>query len=346
MSYLLDTALLAYQSKEAQTELKKPKHGVIPFVLNQSKDVQISPDTIQKIKTANGQSIDISAIKEMTPAVTNSFSYDLEANRSETAKTRITIYTYWTSFYFNKYDFANQAITPDQYFMNKVIECDKSLSSAVSTDLISNLDTRKSQVMDDTGLPSGVTFNTSADAVKITKAAQAKPFFTYLNTLLDQNNLDGARSLVSTQTLGYAIADHSIYGKYNEKDLMGQLIPSYYGESNLAATTDSDATAYMVRNGAIGLFPTIPAEFAAGDNSVPGVKFSVGGLALPMTGLKPLVLEIDATYQGNGLTSRPTDNMTVTKKIGVGVSFGVVNSYNSDLASNVNDVVKVELLTD
>ena len=74
MSYLVDTALNNYQSKLAQTEIKKPTNGAIKFVQDQTADAQVDMETVNAIKNANGRTVDISAIKESSLSVATSFS--------------------------------------------------------------------------------------------------------------------------------------------------------------------------------------------------------------------------------------------------------------------------------
>lgn len=346
MSYLVDTALNNYQSKLAQTEIKKPINGAIKFVQDQTADAQVDMETVNAIKNANGRTVDISAIKESSLSVATSFSYNLNESRNDTAKTSVTIYQYWVSFFANKYDFSNNAIAFQQYLDNKIVEADKALANAVSTQLISVLNTNRTQTLVHTGIPSGLDFNETSDAVTIALAKHGAPFFDYLQTLFMQNQIGDRDAVVlASPSLGYIIANHRLYGQYNDKNLMGQAFPQIYTDTNLSATASSDATFYMARKGAAAMFESIPVEFANADNSVADVKFSVGAQAMPLCGMKPLVLEIDSVYDNNGLTTRPTDRMTVTKKFGIGLSFGVVTSYNSDLTTKVNDIVKVEALS-
>lgn len=346
MSYLIDTALNNYQSKLAQTEIKLPTNGAIDFVKQQTPQTQVDAETADKIKNANGRTVDISAIKESSLSVATSFSYNLDANRSDTAKSSVTIYNLWVSFFANKYDFANNAVRYQQYLDNKLVEADKALANKMSELIIARMETRKTQVFEDTGMPSGVAFNETADAVQIALAKHSDPFFDYLNTAFITNKIADRESLVlASPQLGYIIAKHRLYGQANEKNLMGQTFPQILTDHNLAITTGSNATFYQAQAGALGLFESIPIEFAMNDNSVKDYQFSVGAQAMPLCKMKPLILEIDAIQDNNGLTSRPTDRMTVTKKYGIGLSFALVHSYNSDLTTNVNDIVKVEALS-
>lgn len=347
MAYILETELNAYQTLRAQTEMKTPKHGVIPFVLEQTPLVQVDMDTVEKIKNANGRSVDISAIKESTPTVASAFSYTIPALYGETDKTTVTIYNLWTGFHFNALDFANNAIAAEQFKLARIQECDKALSKEAAEILLSVLDTRRTQVLTDTGAPTGVAFDGTADALEIALAQQSNPFFDYINTILAQNDIDGDAMAVASHSIGHILANHRLYGANNDKNLLGQSFPSIKGEASLTPTAGSNATAYVVKAGAIGLFPSYPIEFASGGAGAPAdVKFGVGSVALPMSGLKPLLYEEVQKFDGTALgTARPTAAMTYKTIYGIGLSFGVVTSYNSDLANRVNDIVKVELLS-
>ena len=344
MAYLMDTVLNAYQSKLAQTEIKTGVHGVIPFVKEQTPFAQVDPDTINAIKSANGRTVDISAIKETDITVASAFSYDLASHRSETAKTSVTIYQLWTSFFFNEFDFANNAVGATQYLSNKLLEVDNALAEKKAEILLGILNTRRTQVFNDAGKPTGVQFNTTPDALTIALAQESDPWFDYIQSFMVQNKLSGQYSAVATPSLGITLAKHKLYSTYNDKNLMGQAFPKIFMDNKLSPTAGSNATLFFARNGAIASYDSIPVEFERGA-SVPGTQFYVGAQELAMTGQKPLVVEIDERYNGTGLTGRPTDPMTLHKRIGMGVSFAAVTSYNSDITTKVNDILKVELLS-
>ena len=345
MAYLLDTELAAIQTSTVETEIRKKSHGVIPFAFDQTPSMPaLTPEVKKAIENANGRYVDISALQEMTPNVTTSFSYDITPNLSTSDKTRVTVYTFMSSFQYNPYTFLNNTIDGEAYKINKLKEIDKALSSSISNTLLSVLDARKTQVLDITGAPSGVLFNAS-DYVTMSAAIQAKPFFDYLETIAMQNDLDGSYSAVGTHSLRHILADIKQYGSSNDKNLLAQSFPSTYFESNLAVTASSNATAYFVKDGAIGIQPTYPAIFKNNENRIPGIEFSIGGLPLPQTGMLPLIMKQTQAFDETALSSHSAAGMSMVENYKVGVSFAVVSTYNSDITTRVNDVIKLELLT-
>lgn len=344
MAYLLQTELAAIQTSTTETELRKKTHGVIPFAFDQTPSMPaLTSEVKAAIEMANGRYVDISALKEMTPDITRSFTYDITPNLSESDKTRVTVYTVMSSFQYNPYTFLNNAAGAEEYKINKLKEIDKAIASDVSTTLLSILDARKTQVLDVTGAPTGVLFNAS-DYVTMTEAVQAKPFFDYLETIMMQNNLNGEYSAVGTHSLRHILADIKQYGSSNDKNLLAQSFPTTYFESNLAVTASSNATAYMVKDGAIGIQQTYPAIFVANESRIPGIEFSIGAQPLPQTGMKPLIMKQTQAYDETALSSHQAAGMSLVENYKVGVSFAVVSTYNSDITTRVNDVVKLELL--
>jgi len=345
MAYLLDTELNALQTRTVQTELKNKKHGALKFVSDQTvKNPSITQEVKTAVENANGRYVDISALKEVATNVTTTFSYDITPNLSTSEKTRVTVYTFMTSFQYNPYTFVNNAIGESEYLINKLDECDKALANAVSAQEIAILEARKTQILDVTGAPTGIDFNDS-DYVTITAAQQTNPFFDYLSTIMLQNNLDGEYSALGSISLGHVIANHRLYGANNDKNLMGQAFPMVYGDVNLAPTSGSNATMYLVKDGAIGIIPTYPAIFKAGENRIPGIEFSIGASPLVRTGLQPLIMKQTAAYDESALSGHQAAGMSLVQNYKIGVSFALVYSYNSAIASTVNDVVKVELTT-
>lgn len=343
MAYLLDTELSAIQTSTTDTELRTKTHGAIPFVQNQTGSVTaLTQEVKTAIENANGQYVDISALQEMTPNVTTSFSYDITPNLSTSDKTRVTVYTFFSSFQYNPYTFVNNAIAGSEYKQNKLKEIDKALASSVANTMLTVLDARKSQVLDVTGAPAGILFN-AGDYITVNAAEQAKPFFDKLETIMMQNDLDGTYSAVATHSLRHILADIKQYGSSNDKNLLAQSFPDTYFESNLAVTANSNATAYLVKDGAMGVQQTYPAIFKANENRIPGIEFSIGGFPLPQTGMQPLIMKQVAAYDESALSGHQAAGMSLVENYKVGVSFAVVSTYNSDIATRVNDVVKVEL---
>jgi hypothetical protein len=346
MAYIDNTALVAYQTRDLQKEIKIPQVGAIEFAKQQTQYFpNLTPELVNKIRNANGQAIQMSAIKEGTVTVGTAFTFDIPMNLGETAYQTVTIYQFWAGFNFFEYDFANNAVAKQAYLQAKYEECDKALANAISTQLITNYNSRRTQVLTTTGAPSGIAFDATADALEVSLALRSTNFLDNFNTLMKQNRLVGTYSMLNSWGMAHILAYHKMYGSNNEKNLLNQMMPSMFYDDNITVTTGSDATSYLVKDGAFGIVESVPVEFASGAR-VGDAIWSYGDMEMPITKMRPLLYQETFKADTSSLTSsdRPTSAMTVGTKIGIGHSFGFVQTYNSAIGTRANDCVRVDML--
>lgn len=347
MAYIDESKLVAYQSKTIQNEIKKPVLGAVDFMRAQTPKFKgLGADLKNKIENANGQTVSMISMKELTPSVATAFSFDIPINLGESASTNVTIYQFWTGFHAYKYSHSNNALSEAEYYMEKYEESDKALAEAVSTQIATIMAARRTQLLTTTGVPSGMAFNTTSDSLTIANALKPTPFFDNLETLMRLNDMEGTYSMLSSIGLGFILATHKMYGATNDKNLLAQSLPSLFYDKKITVPSGSDASGYFVKEGAFGLVESYPIEFLQRASVGTTAKWDIGSMNLPLTKMRPLLYEEDYKADTNSVNSgRPTSRMTVGKKIGMGVSFAVLSSYNSDLSSRVNDVLRVDFTT-
>ena len=347
MSYIDSTALVKYQNKVLQNEIDIPEHGALKFLEDQTPQYRWLDDELkQKIMKANGRSISQIAQNELSPTVTTSFSFDIPLSLGTTAEQAITIYQFWTGFTYYPHDFSNNAARMEDYVANKYEECDKVLAASKASQILTVLNARKTQALDVTGAPTGILFNAS-DYITIASALQDDPFFSYLSAIMKQNSQIGTYSMLSSISLEHTLANHKLYGKANEKNLLSQNFPKFYVEDEQDVTSGSNFTGYFVKNGCIAEAESIPSEFTSGENIGNVSRWGVGDMKLPISRQRPLIFEKEVEADTRNLTSsdRPTSAMTKGIKVGVGISFALLYNYNSAIATRVNDIAKVEGLS-
>ena len=218
------------------------------------------------------------------------------------------------------------------------------------------LESRKTQVINfDTQVSQGdgtFVFDAGSDTLNINKAAQKDTMFTYLNELMQANQLPGQYRIV-TSPAGLLVSEVEA-AKFRE-DQTKQLLWSQSAvpmdrryESHQLAPDGDIFNGYFVRDGAIGLFENYPFDFRKGTN-LGGVKqWSISNVELPFTRMRANVYINKEATEATSLISPKTDSnliMTTFEEMALWFRGYFVYRYNSDLSTRANDIVKIKGLT-
>tara|TARA_R110000796_G_scaffold72206_1_gene163483 strand:- start:436 stop:1176 length:741 start_codon:yes stop_codon:yes gene_type:complete len=228
------------------------------------------------------------------------------------------------------------------------------MGNTVEGILLTNLDARKTQVLNETEQVSGATgdyaFNAGTDTLAIKKAAQEETMFYSLEALMGANEVAGDYRVVTNRAgLVRQKMEALKFGAGNDKNLdaLGFFGADRIHESgNLTSAAKFDG--YFLRDGSIGAVENFPADFRAGTEFA-GKKWSVSDLDLPFVNMRANIFtDKNATDATSLITSGTDSNLIMThfEEMAIWVRFYVVYRYNSDLSTRVNDIVKVQgLLT-
>lgn len=351
MAYLDTTLLTEYITNEVDDETKKNgiKSGLIDFA-KYNTDYQdfMTEDLVEQIKTANGRTVSVSALNHADFVVSNALSFTFNANFSVSAKTTIAVVDFWTGFHHSMASYVRNAIGYEKDLKAKYLRADKALAKAISTSIAGVLNTRRTQVLVDTIANTGESFDGVNFNLDVTLAAQkANPVFSDIVTLFNDNGIDGGEgdfSFVADSGLNTIEAYRNQYGLYNNVNLSPNPMRSFVDTTGaLVRPTGTKSLGYAVRNGAISIVPSVPAEFLEGISIGGDVsKWGYGEMDLPYTKMRPLLYVKKEEFNGsahNGST------MSMIEKHGIGVRCAIVYTYNSDLTTKANDILRVEMLT-
>lgn len=346
------TALNAYISSEVDDENKKYdlSNGMIRGAkYNTGLQSQMTENLKSRIRNANGRPIDISVLKKRDFEVQTSLSFAFDANLSESAKMRVAILTSFVGMYsYPIAQHAANAITSEVDFQSRYRSADIALAKAMSENIESVLNLRRTQVLDTTAAISGMTFDGTNHNIDITYDAQTSaPIFSDMATVMMDNGIGFMPN--DFNYIGDAgITSIEAYRRqFNENNSMNlsQMPMQYFVDTSGSITRPAGSTSsgYLLKNGAISLIDSVPLEFAqgitiGGDVSV----WDIGDMELPYSGMRPLLyrkrMEADGSVFGGS-------KMSYVEKYGIGLQYAIVYNYNTDLSANVNDIVRVEMLT-
>ena len=356
MSFLNGTLLNDLQSEQATNEKYFSPLGVIDAVKASTPAANYIPPTVREsLASISGlRNAKIPVIKDQTVTVvaTPGFEY-IPSNLPES-----------DSYYFQPYDVfsgmrhypaANDNNMIDSEFQSKEVLKNVlyAMGNSVETILLSNLSSRKTQVLSFTEQVSATTgdynFDATPDRLDIKKAAQEETMFYSLEALMAANEVGGNYRIVTNRAgLARQKAEALKYGAGNDKNLQGL---GFFGadriheSGNIATSAKFDG--YLLRDGSVGCFENFPSDFRKGVEFA-GKKWSVSDMDLPFVNMRAnIYTDTNATNATSLITSGTDSNLIMThfEEMAIWVRFYVVYRYNSDLATRVNDIVAVRGLT-
>lgn len=353
MANLDATMWLDIQSTDATNEKRFAEVGVIDLVKDSTAYVDyIAPDMIQKFaETSSLRNIQIPVMKDQTVTVvtTPGFSF-IPANLETSAEYAFVAYDVFSGFRDYPALYANNTISHDWAVMQKMKNVAYAMANTIEGILTTNLEARKSQLMNYTVQVSQgdgtFNFNTGTNTLEVNKAAQKETMFYNLETLMAANELPGQYAIVTSRG-GMAVQKSEAlkYGRDNAKNL--QALPFFpmdrIHESGNITPGSNVFNGYLVRDGAIGMYENYPYDFRMGTEFA-GKKWSVSDIELPFMRMRANIYVNNEATDATALVSSGTDSnlvMTNFREMAVWARFYVVYRYNSSLSTRVNDIVKI-----
>tara|TARA_R110000744_G_scaffold229881_2_gene347995 strand:- start:1537 stop:2610 length:1074 start_codon:yes stop_codon:yes gene_type:complete len=357
MSFLNGTLLNDLQSDQATNEKRFSELGVVNAVLASTPSANYIPPSIKESLSSMSslRNAEIPVIKDQTVTVvtTPGFEY-IPSNLPESDKYFFQPYDVFSGM--RHYPSANANNMVDAEFQSREVLKNVlyEMGNTVEGILLTNLDARKTQVLNETEQVSGATndyqFDGATDVLKIKKAAQEETMFYSLEALMDANEVGGDYRVVTNRAgLVRQKMEQLKFGAGNDKNLdaLGFFGADRIHQSgNLTSAAKFDG--YFLRDGSIGAVENFPADFRAGTEFA-GKKWSVSDMALPFVGMRANIFtDKNATDATSLITSGTDSNLIMThfEEMAIWVRFYVVYRYNSSIGTRVNDIVKIQgLLT-
>lgn len=357
MAYLDATMWLDFQDVNATNEKRFAELGIIDLVKDSTQFADyISPQAKEKLAESSSlRDVQIPVMINQTPIVltTPGFAF-IPANLEQTAEYAFVAYDVFSGFRHYPASYGNNTIQSDWARAEKMKNIAYQMGITIEGILATNLEARKTQVLDYTTQVSQgdgtFTFNAGTDTLEVSKAAQKETMFYNLEMLLGANELNGQYAIVTSRG-GLAVQKSEAlkYGADNSKNL--QALPflpmDRLHESGQITPGSNIFNGYFVRDGAIGMFENYPYDFRVGTQFA-GKEWSVSDVEIPFTRMRAnIYTNIEAT-EATALTAVGVDSnlkMTHFEEMAIWQRFYVVFRYNSDLATRANDIVKISGLT-
>ena len=334
------TVLLTKQAGDTLTEIRDTNYGILrsieastPFYKGLTSELR---DFASKQMDRTFQ---MSAIPESVIATTESETFDIPSNLSESEIVTATVYSLFSGF--KAYDamFGENDIARQEYIKNKMEEIDKAFALAKTNTFLTVIDGQKTQVLSQNAAANkGYSF--AASVLTANLNAQARRIFPDLNVIMQDNGLE-MEKLFAVST-GIKILENftEMYGAANAQNLQGQdFIPQMHVDNRI--TNTANFTGYLFEKGAFASIDNIKWDFLNG-SQVGEAVFGVSNNILPKLGSQVGVYSNRFLNDSSALM----DN-TASWKMSTGEEWGflhryvVLTPYNSDISTRVNPVVKI-----
>ena len=357
MSFLNATLLNDLQSDQATNEKRFSPLGVIDSVKASTASANYIPPSVRASLSSLSslRNAEIPVIKDQTISVvtTPGFEY-IPSNLPESDKYWFQPYDVFSGM--RHYPAANDNNMIDSEYQSREVMKNVlyAMGNTVEGILLTNLDARKTQVLGSTEQVSATTgdytFNATPDILEVKKVAQEETMFYSLEALMAANEVAGNYRIVTNRAgLARQKAEALKYGAANDKNLQALNFfgaDRMYESGNITSSVKFDG--YMFRDGAIGVIENFPSDFRNG-TQINGKSWSVSDMDLPFVNMRANIYTDSQATNATSLITSGTDSnliMTSFEEMAIWVRFYVVYRYNSDLATRVNDIVKVQgLLT-
>ena len=350
MAFMDATLWNDIQGDNATNEKRFSPLGVVDLVADSTSAIDyILPSQIQALNTVSSlRAVKIPVIKDQTVTVgtTPGFNF-IPSNYGESATYSYTTYNVFSGFRHNASLFANNVIDSDfaraQVMKNVAYEMGKTISGI----LVTNLEARKTQVLNNLIQVSQGTgaYTFSANTLTVSKGAQTDTMFFNLEALMASNELGGQYRIVTNRAgLSYQKSRQLTNGTYNATNLeaLGMFpLDRMYESGNISAGSDV-FSGFLVRDGAIGIIPNFPYDFVNG-TELAGKKWSITDMELPFCRMRANIYTNREATNSSALVTGNDSNgiMSTFEEMGIWCRFTVVYKYNSDLSTRANDIVKI-----
>lgn len=353
MSFLNATLLNDLQSDMATNEKYFSPLGVIDSVKASTASADYIPPSVRAAlaSTSSLRDAEIPVIKDqsVTVVTTPGFEY-IPSNLPESDKYWFQPYDVFSGM--RHYPAANDNNMIDAEYQSREVLKNVlyAMGNKVEEILLTNLDARKTQLLGFTEQVSATTgdyvFNATPDILEVSKAAQDETMFFSLEELMAANEVGGNYRIVTNRAgLARQKAEALKYGAGNDQNLQALGFfgaDRMYESGNISTSAKFDG--YLFRDGAIGVIENFPSDFRRGVEFA-GKSWSVSDMDLPFVNMRAnIYTDTNATNATSLITSGTDSNLIMThfEEMAVWVRFYVVYRYNSDLATRVNDIVKIQ----
>jgi hypothetical protein len=358
MAFLDVTQWNDIQETAATNEKRFAELGIVDAVKASTPATSeyIPPSAQEALKKASAsRAVQIPVIKDQNVTVVTTPGFDfIPDNLPETDQYSFTSFDVFSGFRHYPAAYDNNVLDAE-FARNQVMRnVSYAMGNSIETILAAELETRKTQLLDNTLQVSQgdgtYTFNAGTDTLEVNKAAQKETMFYNLEQLMDSNELEGMYRIATNRAgLSVQISEAAKFGANNDKNLnaLGFLpMDRIHQSGNISGGADI-FNGWFLRDGSIGMIENFPYDFR-NQTEINGQKWNITDMELPFAKMRANVYTNSEATDATALITPSTDTnmiMTTFEEMAVWIRFYVVYRYNSDLSTRAQDIVKIKGLT-
>ncbi len=359
-TWLDPTTLLDVQFDEAQGEVRKdPRYGILRQMERSTQAARSSMGTIRgDIEQTLSQLEDnvgfqIPTLKEKPIATTSVESFNIPVNLGESDFMSVSKITTVAGFWYLPAIHASNKISSEDYLRDRTNEVDEALADAREANTIAALDARRTQILPGADKVSfgaaNFSFNGATDELEVNLAGQQDNFYMRTAKLLEQVGTFGMRGdmlgMSEELALAPALSAWVKAGAGNSENQQNDMnTPISFMESTNIASAATQGTAYIMKAGALAYVDNSTYDYRNNTQTRDGWEWSRTANILPKLGRGVNLLYnskgLDASQISPGSSHLVTTGAEMWSFVD---KYYIINTYNSDLTTRSNDIVRLNL---
>ncbi len=361
MPYIDNTPLVATQFLGAKGEVQKdPLYGVLRAMEISTAAAKaggfLTAAISQKLATLpTDQSFQIPVMEETPIATSSAITFSIDPNFGKSNFYAVSKITTTGSFWIVPSQFENNVIAMDEYQLSRLVQLDRAFANSREVNVVNVLNNRRTQVLAGDTLVSPTAgdwnFNTTNDDLEVKRVAQRNNYYGLMGSLLKKNGTFGMEAsdmigVNSELAMTVVEEERSKFGSNNSQNQQNDFnrVIQFMTSSNIVNTSDQ-GIGYVFKKGALAIVDNNTWEFRMQVSSGDGWQWKQGAVALPRLGRSPNLLFRTAAIDASALgATTPSLTATIADQYLYVDQYFILHTFNSDLTSRVNDIVKIKNL--
>lgn len=339
---LIETMMQPLIIKSAEfdkNEHRLSEYGALDFFYRQSiANPILSEEMKAEARRSAGKTLKIPVLNyDGTIAVSNSRSCVIADAENTSALVGVTFVTYFVGFTMVPAMYSNNYIDYERDFEAKVKKCARVLGAALDAAAVAALEAAKSQVISDP-----LIYDVIGDTIQIPWESR-EDILGDLEPIFAADDFVGNLHIIGNQGVNALLRKLAEKGTYNVVDKgiewMGK---NYHFTNRIANDTGKYATFYAVEEGNVDMLFRFDREAVRGASGA-GHEWEV--TTMPYLGIPIGVHYYQAAGDQSGIAGDATADLTCGLKdyYGFSVDVAFITSYNSDLETRANPIMKGEI---
>lgn len=358
MTAFIDATQFAkIQFKKFQEDNQIEKYGFLDAAVQSTAVAKvnglITPEVEATLRSLEKTTHEIPARKEQTLETTDVESFVFPLNPGENENFTATKFTISTGFGISDRSFVENIDARTPYLGQKFFEASKAMANKKDQIIRDILNTRRTQVLDNAALldegSETWNFNTGTDELEVDQAAQQGNFY-YKTDQLARSNFQEQPFVMITNKVGLTnvtsnIMSHGVGNDFNRQDPRNIPFPILESPNQTIVGGTDRFVAHLLQMGGIGLIDNITHNYANKRESFGAegrIQWGVTNGLMPYLNSAIPFLYRDSYGDNSSFSSGSTNlKVDILESWKFHHIFYIITSYNQDLATRPNNIIRM-----